>query len=183
MSPLVKCSFGKSPLKHINTHVCNCINLYVIGDMEPSINDTNLDNVNDTFNVSTMWENEDQRQMRFKLNSSFGAWLVFMEMSLALAGIVLNMIVVISIREKESLMNNTVNVIIGNLCFSNLVAAVFVKSIAVVYHGYAIARSRWEIELAFCTVHTLTSRVTWAVFPYTLLVLCWHGLALRYYYL
>ena len=58
-------------------------------------------------------------------------------------------------------------------------AAVLGKSIAVVYHGYAMARSRWEVELAFCTLHTITSRVTWAVFPYTLLVLCWHGLALR----
>ena len=57
-------------------------------------------------------------------------------------GIILNLTVVISIREKESLMNNTVNVVLGNLCFANLVEAVFVKTIAVVYHGYAVARSR-----------------------------------------
>ena len=43
---------------------------------------------------------------------------------------------------EESLMNNTVNVVLGNLCFANLVEAVFVKTIAVVYHGYAVARSR-----------------------------------------
>lgn len=112
-------------------------------------------------------------------NSSFGAWLVFMEMSLALIGIVLNLTVLISIREKESLLNNTINVVLGNLCFANLVSAVFVKSIAVIYHGYAVARARWHVELAFCTVHTITSRATWAVFPYTLVVLCWHGLAHR----
>ena len=81
-----------------------------------------------------------------------------MEMTLALVGIVLNLTVVISIREREALLNNTVNVVLGNLCFANLVAAVFVKSIAVIYHGYAVARSRWEVELAFCTVHTVTSR-------------------------
>ena len=75
-----------------------------------------------------------------------------------MVGIVLNLTVVISIREKEALFNQTVNVILGNLCAANLIAAVFVKSIAVVYHGYAVARERWEVELAFCTVHTITSR-------------------------
>ena len=38
------------------------------------------------------------------------------------------------------------------------VAAVFVKSIAVIYNGYAVAASLWEVELAFCTVHTLSFR-------------------------
>ena len=66
--------------------------------------------------------------------------------------------VVISIREKEALIIQTTNIILVNLCGANLIAAVFVKSIAVVYHGYAVARERWEVELAFCTVHTITSR-------------------------
>lgn len=132
------------------------------------------------FNITNGERNlTEEERLQIQINSSFGAWLVFMEMTLALVGIILNLTVVISIREKESLLCNTVNVILGNLCFANLVAAVFVKSIAVVFHGYAVARSRWEVELAFCTVHTITSRATWAVFPYTLLVLCWHGLALR----
>ena len=63
---------------------------------------------------------------------------------LFISGIILNLTVVISIREKESLMNNTVNVVLGNLCFANLIEAVFVKTIAVVYHGYAVARSRYN---------------------------------------
>ena len=37
-------------------------------------------------------------------------------------------------------------------------AAVFVKSIAVIYNGYAVATSVWEVELAFCTVHTISFR-------------------------
>ena len=40
-------------------------------------------------------------------------------------------------------------------------------------------RSLWEVELAFCTVHTVSFRATWAVFPYSIVVLCWHGLAQR----
>ena len=73
-------------------------------------------------------------------------------------GIVLNLTVVISIQQEEALFNQTVNVILGNLCAANLIAAVFVKCIAVVFHGYGVARDSWEVELAFCTVHTITSR-------------------------
>jgi hypothetical protein len=109
--------------------------------------------LNDTLH----WELEGKR-LELEMNTAFGGWLVFMEMSLALVGIVLNLTVLISIREKETLINNTVNVILANLCAANLISAVFVKSIAVIYHGYAVARSRWEVELAFCAIHTITSR-------------------------
>ncbi len=34
----------------------------------------------------------------------------------------------------------------------------FVKSIAVIYNGYAVAASLWEVELAFCSIHTITFR-------------------------
>lgn len=66
--------------------------------------------------------------------------MVVMEMSLAFFSILFNLVVLISIRERESLLNSTVNVILANLCAANLVSAVFVKSIAVVYNGYAVAR-------------------------------------------
>jgi len=59
------------------------------------------------------------------------------------------------------------------------VSAVFVKSIAVIYNGYAVAATLWEVELAFCTVHTVAFRATWAVFPYSIVALCWLGLASR----
>ena len=54
--------------------------------------------------------------------TTFGAWLVFMEMSLALIGIILNLTVLISIKEKEALSNSTVTIVLANLCFANLVS-------------------------------------------------------------
>ena len=57
--------------------------------------------------------------------TSFGAWLVFMEMSLALIGIILNLTVLISIKEKESLSKSTVTIVLANLCFANLVRKYF----------------------------------------------------------
>ena len=55
----------------------------------------------------------------------------------------------------------------------------FVKSIAVIYNGYAVAATLWEVELAFCSIHTISFRATWVVFPYSLVALCWHGLVER----
>jgi hypothetical protein len=43
------------------------------------------------------------------------AHMVVMEMSLAFFGIVFNLVVLISVREKESLLNSTVNVVLANL--------------------------------------------------------------------
>ena len=37
-------------------------------------------------NDSLLWEDEEERRLQNEINSSFGAWLVFMEMSLALIG-------------------------------------------------------------------------------------------------
>ena len=71
---------------------------------------------------------------------------------------VLNWTVVISIHEKEVLFNQTVNLIYVNLCAANLINSAFVTSIAVVFHGYSVAKEQWEVELAFCAVHTITSR-------------------------
>ncbi len=56
-------------------------------------------------------------------NKTSGYRMVVMEMSLAILGILFNLIVLISIREKESLLNLTSNVILANLCFANLVSS------------------------------------------------------------
>ena len=54
-------------------------------------------------------------------NKQHGYRMVVMEMTLAICGIVLNLVVLISIREKEWLLNSTSNVLLANLCFANLV--------------------------------------------------------------
>ena len=79
----------------------------------------------------------------FLEGDSQGAFLALLEMTLALIGTVLNLIVLIPIIN-SSLMNSTLNVLIANLCGANLVSAVFVKLIGVIYHGYAVAASRYK---------------------------------------
>ena len=98
-------------------------------------------------------------------SGSQGIFLVMIEMILALVGIVLNLTVLISIKEKETLLSQTHNVLIGNLCFANLVSAVFVKAIAVTYHGYAVATEKWDFQMAFCTVYTGNKNNTESTIP------------------
>ena len=82
----------------------------------------------------------------FGKGESQGSFLALLEMTLALIGTVLNLIVLIPIIN-TSLINSTLNVLIANLCGANLVSAVFVKLIGVIYHGYAVAASRYNTFL------------------------------------
>ena len=38
---------------------------------------------------------------------------------------------------------------------------------------------RWDITITFCTVYTITARLTWAMFPFTIVAICGVGLAKR----
>ena len=78
----------------------------------------------------------------FEEETSQGAFLALVEMTLAIIGTVLNLVVLIPIIS-SSLKNSTLNVLIANLCIANLVSAVFVKLIGVIYHGYAVAAARY----------------------------------------
>ena len=74
----------------------------------------------------------------------------------------------ISIKEKEKLLSQTHNILIGNLCAANLISAVFIKSISVIYHGYAVATGQWDFRMAFCTVYTGKWKPEYLVFPKSL---------------
>ena len=74
--------------------------------------------------------------------ASQGCFLVLLEMSLALIGTVLNLIILIPILEIEELSKSTMNILMANLSLGNLVATVFVKLVGVVYHGYALAAQK-----------------------------------------
>ena len=87
-----------------------------------------------------------------------GAVVVVFDMSLSLISVVANLIVITAIKENESLLGNTFNVLLANLCFSNLVAAVFVKAFAIVYNGYAVAAGTTIHGIAFCTMYTASYR-------------------------
>ena len=104
-----------------------------------------------------------------------GAFMVMSDMSLSLASVILNLMVINALREKETLLTKTHNLVLGNICASNLVSAVLVKSISIVHHGYAVAARVTQSNIAFCLVYTLGHRMTWAVLPWSITLLSWLG--------
>ena len=104
-----------------------------------------------------------------------GVVMVVSDMGLAIFSIVLNLMVINALREKETLLSKTQNLVLGNICASNLVSAVLVKSISIVHHGYAVAARVTKSNIAFCMLYTLGHRTTWAVLPWSITLLAWLG--------
>ena len=99
--------------------------------------------------------------------------LVLMEMTIGVVGIFTNLMVVSSVRSEDSLQESTRNLLLTNICFSNLVISFLVKPISAIYVSYALSTGEWKVGLAFCSLYTLSYRTTWLVYPFTILALCW----------
>ena len=77
-----------------------------------------------------------------------------LDMSLAVLSVVANLVVITAIREKEETMAVRVNIILANLCASNLLSAILVKSISIVHHGHAVATNSTSSDIAFCILYS-----------------------------
>ena len=105
-----------------------------------------------------------------------GALVVVLDMTLAVTSIFFNIMVITAIKEKEEMLCDTFNIVLVNLCSSNLLAAVMVKSISIVHNGYAVAAHVLESEIAFCLLYTFSFRLTWAILPWSIVLGCWLSL-------
>ena len=125
-----------------------------------------------------------------------GGSTVVMDMTLSMVSIVCNLMVITAIREKESLLSKTFNLVLVNLCLSNLANCVMVKSVSVVHHSHAVmialSPNTNSSLPAFCLLYIVGQslsvclrsdlvmsgyRVTLSVLPWTVVVLSWLSLA------
>ena len=102
-----------------------------------------------------------------------GALVVLLDMSQAVVSVVFNLIVITAVRERENMLGMTFNLVLINLCSSNLLSSVMVKSISIVHNAYAVASNSTESDIAFCILYTFGHRLTWAVLPCSVVVLSW----------
>ena len=102
---------------------------------------------------------------------------VLSEMGLSFLGILLNLLVVTTIRHYEEMQNSTIHLLLINLCFSNLLASFLVKPISAIYAGYSMSVGSWEVSLVFCSLFTLLHWTTLCILPFTLVGLSWIILA------
>ena len=64
-------------------------------------------------------------------------------------GILSNLLVVTTVRHHDQLMSSTVNLLLLNLCFSNLLISFLVKPISAIYGGYSISTGSWQVKLVY----------------------------------
>ena len=75
-----------------------------------------------------------------------GALVVVLDMSLAIISVVFNLMVITSIKEREDMLGVTFNLVLLNLCSSNLLSAIMVKPISIVHNAYAIASNSTQSD-------------------------------------
>ena len=79
-----------------------------------------------TIKVGKIWINNFLEKLKFYFSK--GGSTVVIDMALSMVSIVCNLMVITAIREKELLLSKTFNLVIVNLCLSNLANSVMVKS-------------------------------------------------------
>ena len=102
-----------------------------------------------------------------------GAVVVVLDMVLAIISVIFNLMVITPIKEKGEMLGVTFNIVLINLCCSNLLSAVMVKSVSIVHNAYAVAANSTETDIAFCILYRFGYRLTWAVLPWSLVILSW----------
>ena len=74
--------------------------------------------------------------------------IVLLEMGISLFGIVSNLLIVNTLRQESTpLRASTLNILLLNLCFSNLLISFLVKPICAIYIGYALSTGRNEVRI------------------------------------
>ena len=74
---------------------------------------------------------------------------------------------------EHEMQNSTTNLLLINLCFSNLLISFLVKPISAIYASYSMSTGSWQVILVFCSMFTLIYRTTWCILPFTIVAFFW----------
>ena len=100
-----------------------------------------------------------------------GAMIVLLDMSLIILSIIINLIT--SVKVKLGMLWDTFNIVLINLCSSNIISAVLVKSFSIVHNAYAVTANSTQSDLTMCSITRLGQHLTATVLPWTVVVLAW----------
>ena len=100
-----------------------------------------------------------------------GAMIVLLDMSLIILSIIINLIT--SVKVKLGMPWDTFNIVLINLCSSNIISAVLVKSFSIVHNAYAVTANSTQSDLTMCSITRLGQHLTATVLPWTVVVLSW----------
>ena len=105
-----------------------------------------------------------------------GGIFVAVEMSLGFISILLNVIILATIRNSESLQNEEQYILLGNMSAANIMTGSFVKLMSVVLCGHSVAVNKTEVDFQFCSLFVFSHRMSWSILPSTVFLLYWTDL-------
>ena len=78
-----------------------------------------------------------------------------------------------SVKVKLGMLWDTFNIVLINLCSSNIISAVLVKSFSIVHNAYAVTANSTQSDLSMCSITRLGQHLTATVLPWSVVVLSW----------
>ena len=95
------------------------------------------------------------------------------DFSLSIMGTVLNVIILVTIKNSPTLSRDLDYIMFASLAAANIIITAFVKLLSTVLVGHAVAKNAEEVSFQFCSVYIMFHRLTWFIFPATILTLSW----------
>ena len=102
-----------------------------------------------------------------------GGIFVAIEMSLGFISILLNVIILATIRNSDALQKEEQYILMGNMSAANIMTGSFVKLMSVVLCGHAVAVDNTEVEFQFCSLFVFSHRMSWSILPSTVFIMYW----------
>ena len=108
-----------------------------------------------------------------------GGIFVAIEMSLGFISMILNVIILATIKHSELLQNDEKYLLMGNMSAANIIICSFVKLMSVVLCGHAVAINSLEADFQFCSIFVFFHRMTWSILPSSIFFYYWLDLVPR----
>ena len=102
-----------------------------------------------------------------------GGVFVTVDFCLSILGTVLNVIIVATIKNSSSLLQEPHYSLLASLGVSNMIITSFLKLLSSVVCGHAVARNLTEVPFQFCSIYIFVQRLTWVTLPYTVFFMSW----------
>ena len=106
-------------------------------------------------------------------NVTAGGIFAGADFSLAILSLVLNVIILATIKNSNSLCSDVHFVMYACIAASNVIITSFVKLLSTVLCGHAVAKNKVSVPFQFCGIYNIFSRLTWFIFPYSILIVSW----------
>ena len=102
-----------------------------------------------------------------------GGVFVTLDFCLSILATILNVIIVATIKNSSSLLQEPYYSFLASLGVSNIIISAFLKLLSSVVCGHAVARNLAEVPFQFCNIYISVQRLTWITLPYTVFFISW----------